>query len=57
MKKLFFAMAAFVAMTFAACGGSTQAGGVNDSDSVAVDTLVVDSVVLDSVAVDTVVAE
>lgn len=57
MKKLVFAFAAFVAVSFSACGNKTQAGGVNDTDSVAVDTLVVDSTVVDSVEVDTLVAE
>ena len=53
MKKLVFMFVAFVAMTFAACGGQTAAtASVNDSDSVAVvdslDTIAVDSVVADS---------
>lgn len=57
MKKLaFMVMMAMVAMNFAACGNSTKASeGVNDSDSVAVDTVVVDSV--DAVSVDSIVAE
>lgn len=56
MKKLVFAFAAFVAMSFAACGGQTNsAKAANDSDTVAV----VDSNIVDSIveAVDTVVAE
>lgn len=56
MKKLFVIFAAFVAVTFAACGNATQAGGVNDTDSVVVDS-VVDALVVDSVPVDTVLAE
>lgn len=57
MKKLaFMVMMAMVAMNFAACGNSTKASeGVNDSDSVAVDTVVVDSV--DTVSVDSIIAE
>ena len=52
MKKLVFMMVAFVAMSFAACGGQTDGtASVNDSDSVAV----VDSI--DSIAVDSVVAD
>ena len=58
MKKLVFMFVAFVAMTFAACGGKTTgAASANDSDSVVVDSLdsiaVVDSVVVaDSVAAE-----
>lgn len=56
MKKLVFMFVAFVAMTFAACGGQTpNAASANDSDSVVVDSL--DSIVVDSVVADTVVAE
>jgi predicted small secreted protein len=54
MKKLLWIFVATVAMTFAACGGSTTDGSANDSvvaDSI--DTVVVDSV--DTVAVDSVV--
>jgi len=52
MKKLVFMFVAFIAMSFAACGGQTPAAtSVNDSDSIAV----VDS--LDSIAVDSVVAD
>jgi len=54
MKKLFFAMGMFVALSFAACGNSTEAAGANDTDSVVVDSLVE---VVDTVAVDTVLAE
>ena len=58
MKKLVFMFVAFVAMTFAACGGQTPAASANDSDSVAIDS-VVDSieVVVDSVVADSTVAE
>ena len=39
MKKLVFMFVAFVAMTFAACGGQTAStASVNDSDSVAAPT-------------------
>lgn len=57
MKKIFFAMVAFVAISFASCGLKTQGGCVNDSDSVAVDSVLVDSLAVDTVAVDTVLAE
>jgi hypothetical protein len=57
MKKMFFAVAALVAMSFVACGNNTQAEGGNDTDSVAVDTTVVDSVVVDTFAVDTVAVD
>ena len=50
MKKLVFMFVAFVAMTFAACGGKTPAtASANDSDSVVVDSL--DSIAVDSVVV------
>lgn len=35
MKKLVFAFAAVVAMTFASCGGNTQNTEVADSDTIA----------------------
>lgn len=58
MKKVLFAMAIFTAMSFAACGNQTEAAGVNDSDSVAVDSVeVVDSLVADTLVVDTVLVE
>jgi hypothetical protein len=58
MKKLFFAMGLFTALSFAACGGSTEAGGANDTDSVAVDTLVEEVVeVADTLVADTMLAE
>lgn len=56
MKKIIFAFAMFVAMSFAACGNSQPAAEENDStvvDSIAV----VDSVAVDSVAADTVVCD
>jgi hypothetical protein len=50
MKKLVFMFVAFVAMTFAACGGKTPTtASANDSDSVVVDSL--DSIAVDSVVV------
>ena len=61
MKKLFFAFAMFVAMSFAACGNTQPAAETNDStvvdsigvvDSIAVDSLAADSVVADSVCND-----
>jgi len=54
MKKLVFMFAAVVAMSFASCGGNTEATEtVADSDTVAtVDTVVADSVVADSVVAD-----
>ena len=57
MKKIFYVMAAFVAISFASCGEKTEVGCTNDSDSVAVDTLVVDSVATDTAVADTVLAE
>lgn len=58
MKKLFFAMGAFVALSFAACGNMTDAAGVNDSDSVAVDSLVEEVVeFVDTLEVDTTLAD
>ena len=44
---------AFVAMSFAACGGNTASTATNDST--AVDTI--DTVAVDSIATDSVVAE
>ena len=56
MKKLVFMFVAFVAMTFAACGGQTASTArVNDSDSVVVDSL--DTIAVDSVVADSTVAE
>ena len=61
MKKLVFAIAAVVAISFASCGGNTQTAEV--ADSIAVDTVVEEAVVdsgaccCDSCAADTVVAE
>ena len=51
MKKLVFMFAAVVAMSFASCGGNTEAPAAeNDSDTVAVETV-------DTVAADTAAAE
>ena len=56
MKKILFTMAVFTVMSFAACGNKTEAGGVNDTDSIVVDSIeVVDTMAVDSVAVDSVV--
>lgn len=55
MKKLVFMFITVVAMSFAACGNKTATSGVNDSDSVVVDT--VDTVVVDSAVADSAVAE
>lgn len=64
MKKVLFSMmVAFVAISFAACGKFGNAAGVNDADSLVVDSvevvdsMVVDTLVVDSVTVDTVLAE
>jgi hypothetical protein len=57
MKKLVFAFAAIVAVSFASCGGNTAATEVA-ADSTDVDTVAVDTVAVDTVAADTtVVAE
>ena len=55
MKKMFFAFAAFVAMSFASCGGNAEVAEGNDT--IAVDTVEADTVVVDSVAVDSVFAD
>lgn len=58
MKKLVFAFAAIVAVSFASCGGNTAA--TDAADSTNVDSLVeetVDTVAADSVVADSVVAE
>lgn len=58
MKKILFAMVAFVAISFTACGNKTQAAGEVDSDSVVVDSFeVVDTLVTDSLSIDTLLAE
>ena len=59
MKKLFFTMGMFVALSFAACGNGTEAAnGANDTDSVAVDTIVEEVVeVADTLVDDTLLAE
>ena len=58
MKKLVFAFAAIVAVSFAACGNKTEQAAPVDADSIeeVVDS-VVDSVAVDTVAADTVAAE
>ena len=61
MKKLVFAFAAVVAVSFAACGNKTEQAAPVDTDSleeVVEDSLVSDSTVADSAAADSaVVAE
>ena len=59
MKKLVFAFAAVVAVSFAACGNKTEQAAPVDTDSIeeVVDSVVEDSVVADTVAVDSVAAE
>ena len=58
MKKLVFAFAAVVAVSFAACGNKTEQAAV-DTDSIeeVVDSVVEDSVVADSVVADSTAAE
>ena len=54
MKKIIFAFAMFVAMSFAACGNSQPAAETNDST--VVDSIeVVDSMAIDSLAADSAV--
>ena len=52
MKKLVFAFAAIVAVSFAACGNKTEQAAPVDNDSIeeVVDSVVEDSVVADSAA-------
>lgn len=61
MKKLVFAIAAVVAVSFASCNGNTANTTANDSDSVVVedtiDTTSVDSAAIDSAAIDTAAAQ
>lgn len=59
MKKLVFMFAAVVAMSFASCGGNTEAAATADSDTVVAepDTTCIDTTCCDSVAADSVVAE
>ncbi len=61
MKKLVFAFAAVVAVSFAACGNKTEQAAPVDTDTleeVVEDSLVSDSTVADSAAADSaVVAE
>lgn len=57
MKKLLVAFVAVVAVSFASCGGNTQAAGNNDSDSLAVvteETVELDTVDGDTLANDTI---
>ena len=59
MKKLVFAFAAVVVVSFAACGNKTEQAAPVDTDSIeeVVDSVVEDSVVADSVVADSTVAE
>ena len=59
MKKLVFAFAAVVAVSFAACGNKTEQAAPVDTDSIeeVVDTTVADTVVADTVVADSVAAE
>ena len=59
MKKLVFAFAAMVAVSFAACNNGNKTETVVDTDTIeeVVDSVVEDSVVTDSVATDSVAAE
>ena len=60
MKKLVFAFAAVVAVSFAACGNKTEQAAPVDTDSieeVVEDTTAIDSVAADSVATDSVASE
>lgn len=55
MKKLVFAFAAVVAVSFASCGNKTAQAPAVDSDSVAVvDSAAADTLVADSAAADSV---
>lgn len=55
MKKLVFAFAAVVAVSFAACGSKTEQAAPVDTDSIeeVVDSVVADTVVADSAVADT----
>lgn len=58
MKKLVFAFAAIVAVSFASCTGTTQNNEVKDSDTVVVEEVAEVDTLADTLAVDTtVVAE
>ena len=59
MKKLVFAFAAVVAVSFAACGNKTEQAAPVDTDSIeeVVDSAVADSAVADSAAADSAVAD
>ena len=58
MKKLVFAFAAVVAVSFAACGNKTEQVAPVDTDSIEeiVDSVVADTVVADSAAADSTAA-
>jgi hypothetical protein len=55
MKKLVFAFAAVVAVSFAACGNKTEQAAPVDTDSI--EEVVEDSLVADSAAADSAVAD
>ena len=55
MKKLVFAFAAVVAVSFAACGNKTEQVAPVDTDSI--EEVVEDSLVADSAAADSAVAD
>ena len=55
MKKLVFAFAAVVAVSFAACGNKTEQAAPVDTDSI--EEVVEDSLVADSAADSTAVAD
>ena len=55
MKKLVFAFAAVVAVSFAACGNKTEQAAPVDTDSI--EEVVEDSLVADSAAADSTVAD
>lgn len=54
MKKLVFAFAALVAVSFASCGGNTQNTEVADSDTVVVEVEDTAAAVADTTATDSV---
>ena len=55
MKKLVFAFAAVVAVSFAACGNKTEQAAPVDADSI--EEVVEDSLVADSAAANSAVAD
>lgn len=59
MKKLVFAFAAIVAVSFAACGNKTEQAAPVDADSIeeVVDSAAADSAVADSAAADSAAAD